>query len=188
MTERRTALLIIDMINRFDFAGGAPLARAALQAAPRLARLRERFDAADAPVIYVNDNFAQWQGEFRDLVSACRAQGGASSAILDVLAPRQGDYYILKPKHSAFLATALDVLLRKLAVTQLVLTGLSADSCILASAQDANMREYALWVPSDCTAARTDALKKQSLALIKGAQLAQVGSTRVVRGVFPRAG
>lgn len=185
MAEAKTGLLIIDMVNRFDFEGGPALGRAALQAATHIARLRHRFDDAGEAVIYVNDNFAQWQGEFRDLVAVCHAAGGASAAILDLLAPRQGDYYIQKPKHSAFLATALDVLLAKLKVKRLVLTGLSTDSCILASAQDANMREFKLWVPSDCTAARTDALKQQSLSLIKGAHLGRTGSTRMVRGLFP---
>lgn len=187
MEKGQTALLIIDMINRFDFEGGARLGRAAVHAAPRIAQLRERFEEAQAPVIYVNDNFAQWQGEFHDLVRACEAEGGHAAEIVERLSPRQGDYYILKPKHSAFLATALDVLLAKLKVRQLVLTGLSADSCILATAQDANMREFKLWIPSGCVGSRTEVLKKQALALIKGARLAETGSTRIIRGVFPAA-
>ena len=64
-----TALLVLDMVNRFDFEGGDRLAKAARAIVPRIETLRERFDAAGAPTIYVNDNFSHWQGQFGDLVA-----------------------------------------------------------------------------------------------------------------------
>ena len=67
-----TALLVLDMVNRFDFEGGDRLAKAVRAIVPRIETLRERFDAAGAPTIYVNDNFSHWQGQFGDLVAACR--------------------------------------------------------------------------------------------------------------------
>ena len=71
-----TALLVLDMVNRFDFEGGDRLAKAARAIVPRIESLRARFDAAGAPTIYVNDNFSHWQGQFGDLVAACREAGG----------------------------------------------------------------------------------------------------------------
>jgi nicotinamidase-related amidase len=180
-----TALLVVDMFNLFDFEGGRPLARAALKAAPRIAALRARFDRAGAPVIYVNDNFSQWRGGFPELVGACQVAGGASAEIAAALAPRTEDYYILKPKHSAFMATALPVLLEKLGARRLVLTGLAADSCILATAQDAHMREYVQWVPGDCVAAITEARRKAALALMSTAMHLDTRTTRSVGGLFP---
>ena len=53
-----TALLVLDMVNRFDFEGGDRLAKAARAIVPRIETLRARFDAAGAPTSYVNDNFA----------------------------------------------------------------------------------------------------------------------------------
>ncbi|WP_299344833.1 isochorismatase family protein [uncultured Pseudoxanthomonas sp.] len=78
------------------------------------------------------------------LVTACRERGGTSAAIVQRLAPRPQDYHVLKPKHSGFLATPLPILLAKLGVRRLVLTGVAADACVLVTAQDANMREFAL--------------------------------------------
>lgn len=111
-----TALLIVDMINLFDFEGGRPLAEAAAAIAPRIARLRQRFDDAGAPTLYVNDNFANWRGEFRDLLGACLEAEGPPSEIVRHLAPRAHDYYVLKPKHSGFLGTPLAILLAKLGI------------------------------------------------------------------------
>jgi nicotinamidase-related amidase len=185
MPGTHPALLIVDMMNLFDFVGGRALGQAAMRCSHVIARLRERFDRAGAPVIYVNDNFAHWQGDFRDLVSRCSEVPGAPATIAQRLAPRLGDYHILKPKHSAFLATPLAVLLAKLGVRELVLTGVAADSCILATAQDANMREFKVWVPSDAVAAQTPARKAHALAVIRQSLGGEVRATRGAPGLFP---
>ena len=180
-----TALLIVDMINLFDFEGGQPLAEAAAAIAPRIARLRQRFDESGAPTLYVNDNFANWQGEFRDLLGACLEADGPPLQIVRHLAPRAQDYYVLKPKHSGFLGTPLAILLAKLGIRRLVLTGLSTDSCILATAQGANMREYELWVPSDCVAAISAERSERALRLMAAAMHTRTPSSRSVKGLFP---
>lgn len=99
-----TALPILDMMNLFDFEDGQALGAAAGKAGTCIARLRRRFDAAAAPVIYVNDNFAHWQGQFSDLVMACAEAGGHAATVARQLAPRPHDYHVL-PRHSGFLAT-----------------------------------------------------------------------------------
>ena len=181
----RTALLVLDMFNLFDYPDGPALARAARRIAPAILRLRAHFDRADAPVIHVNDNFADWRGDFGDLVGACLAGGGDPAAIAGRLAPGPGHYYILKPKHSAFMCTALPVLLAQLGVERLAIAGIAADACVLATAQDANMREFEVWVPSDCVAARDPAAKRRALALLAGSTGARTAASGQVRGVFP---
>lgn len=183
--DPHTALLITDMVNLFDFEGGRALGAAAVAIAPRIAALRQRFDDARAPTLYVNDNFAHWQGQFSDLISACRDAGGASADIVQVLAPRPHDYHVLKPKHSAFLATPLPILLAKLGVRRLVLAGIAADSCVLATAQDANMREFPLWIPKDGVAAISQTRSRNALAVMSRSLRAHVQATRAVTGVFP---
>lgn len=182
-----TALLILDMMNLFDFEDGQALGAAAGKAGACIARLRRRFDAAVAPVIYVNDNFAHWQGQFSDLVMACAEAGGHAATVARQLASRPHDYHVLKPKHSGFLATPLMILLAKLQVRQLVLTGVAADSCVLATAQDANMREFALWVPGDCVAAATPQRKRTALVVMRQALQGNVRPLRSVAGLFPAA-
>lgn len=186
--RKAPALLVLDMINLFDFADGAAMATAARRITPALLRLRERFDRAGAPVIYVNDNFAQWRGEFRDLLAACVEAGGIPADIATRLAPQPQHYHVLKPKHSGFACTALPVLLAKLGVRRLVITGIAADSCVLATAQDANMREYDLWVPGDCVASRQPERRREALSLLARSINANTTSSGRVRGLFPEGG
>lgn len=81
------ALLIIDMINTFEFEGGASLLRPAETAARRIAGLRRHWHAAGAPVVYVNDNFMRWQADFRELVAVCSHEGMPGARIARLLQP-----------------------------------------------------------------------------------------------------
>jgi len=181
------ALLIVDVINHFEYAGGAALARQAAGLASRVRELRDRFDAKSRPVVYCNDNWTEWQGDFVDLIAACRRQGGSSAQLAERLSPRPEHYYILKPRHSAFMATALSTLLEQLRIDRLVITGIATDSCVLATALDAHMRDYPLWVPRDGTTARTPALKSAALHLLRHTCGADTRPSARHRVVFPTA-
>lgn len=148
----RTALLIIDLFSLFDFPQAEQLEPLAVEAARGAARLRRAFDNKKLPVIYANDNFGEWQRDFPQLVRDCRRHGGASAEIARYIGPQAGHYFVLKPKHSAFLATPLPVLLAKLKVNRVVLCGMTLESCILATAIDANSREYGVVVALEAVA------------------------------------
>ena len=153
-TSRR-ALLLVDFINLFDFPDSGSLARRALAAARRTAMLKARLAAAKVPAIYANDNFGEWRSEFSRLVDECLERGGASGAIARALRPGPADYSVLKPRHSAFYGTPLEFLLDELGADSLIVTGVSLDNCVFATAQDAYVRQFKLWIPSDCVAADT---------------------------------
>ena len=57
---------------------------------------------------------------------------------------------MLKPKHSGFFATPLELLLKFLGTRRLILTGVAGDNCVLYTAADAYMREFSVCVPVDC--------------------------------------
>ncbi len=175
------ALLIIDMINLFDFPGGQALAQQARPVARRLHTLKQRFRAAGAPVIYVNDNFMHWQADFKEIVAISSHPDAPGAEIATVLRPEPDDYFILKPKHSAFLATPLPLLLAQLAVRRLVLTGLATDSCILATAMDAHAREYVVEIPRDGVASRSTRLRDQALSAMHDASCAAITRCSRVR-------
>ena len=183
--KQNAALLIVDMFNHFDFPEGPSLAKQALAVVDNIASLRKRFEAHQRPVIYVNDNWTDWQGEFKDLVSACRASGGASGQLAEILLPGSGNFYVLKPAQSAFFASALPVLLDQLRVDALVVTGISTEACVLTTATDARMRGYPVWVPEDCSAAPSASRHRAALALMKSSAL--IGGQKAMprRDLFP---
>jgi nicotinamidase-related amidase len=146
------ALLMVDVINDLEFDGGDKLLIHALPMAVSLTALKKRAKAAGVPAIYANDNFGRWRSDFRMLVQHCLMDEVRGKQIVANLVPEEDDYFVLKPKHSAFFQTALDVLLKYLGVHTLILTGLAGDNCVLFSANDAYMRDFKIIVPSDCTA------------------------------------
>ena len=161
------ALLLIDVINDLEFEGADALLEPGLRAADRIAELKRRAKEAGIPVIYVNDNFGKWRSDFKKLVSACIDQGTRGKPIVQRLLPESDDYFVLKPKHSAFHATPLDLLLDFLGVRTLILVGLTVDNCILLTAGDAHMLDYQLVVPEDCVAAESKVRKEHALKILQ---------------------
>ncbi len=149
------ALLIIDMINDLEFEGGEQMLEAATRVADRIATLKRRARASGVPVIYANDNFGRWRSDFRDVVDHCLSGSTRGRPLAERLHPEEEDYFVLKPKHSAFYATALETLLEHLGSRRLILTGISGDICVLFTASEAYLRDFIVHVPEDCLASRT---------------------------------
>lgn len=139
------------MINEFDFEGAARAMPAVKEAARHIAGLKRRMKRARLPVVYVNDNFGKWQSDFRKLVDRCLQEECRGKPIVQLLLPEEDDYFVLKPKHSGFYATPLELLLRYLTVRRVIVTGIAGDTCVLFTAADAYMRELDVAVPADCT-------------------------------------
>jgi nicotinamidase-related amidase len=135
-----TALLIIDVINSFEFETGGALDRALPIASP-LRKLARRARVAGVPVIYANDNFGLWQSTLDQVIRRCMKTGGRASQFVKKLLPEPDDYCVLKPKHSAFFQTPLDLLLKHLQTRRVVLTGLWTHNCVLFTAHNAYMRD-----------------------------------------------
>jgi nicotinamidase-related amidase len=168
------ALVLIDVINAFDFPGSRAIVRAATRATTQIERLTARARALDVPVIYVNDNFGQWRSDFKSTVAACTRPDKPGREISARLRPEPGDYFVLKPQHSGFYSTTLDLLLMELGIHTLILVGFATNLCVQFTANDAHMRGYRLVVPSDCTASNSERLTRAALAQIKVALNADV--------------
>jgi nicotinamidase-related amidase len=153
--EGGLVLVIVDMISTWDFADAEKIAPQAIEISRRIGALKQRCARAGVPTIYVNDNRDRWRSEFRELVRVSSEESEAGAAIAASLSPKEDDDAVLKPKHSAFYATPLDLLLRHLRAHRLIITGVATDQCIAMSATEARMRDYEVIVPSDCVAAQS---------------------------------
>jgi nicotinamidase-related amidase len=149
------ALLLIDVINDFAFPEAPRLLRHALPAAKKMVTLKSRAAKKGIPVIYINDNFGRWKSDFEKQVEHCLEADAAGREITELLRPTPEDYSVLKPKHSGFYSTTLDVLLQHLRVKKLVICGFAGDICVLYTANDAYMRGFEIMVPTDCVASET---------------------------------
>lgn len=146
------ALLIIDAINDLEFAGGEKILPYALEMAQNILELKQEARRKGIPTVYVNDNFGKWQSDFTKLIDHCIEDDTRGKEVVRLILPDEEDYFVLKPKHSGFYSTTLDILLHYLKVKTLILTGLQTNICVLFTANEAYMRDFYLVVPSDCSA------------------------------------
>ena len=150
-----TALLLIDVVNDFEFEGGDALLELALPVGKQIAALKQRAKAAGLPTIYVNDNFGKWRSDLNKIVSHCLDDGVRGEPFVRLVLPDEDDYFVLKPKHSGFYCTSLELLLEHLGAHSLILAGIAGNNCVLFTGNDAYMRDFKLFVPADCTVSQT---------------------------------
>jgi nicotinamidase-related amidase len=144
------ALLLIDVVNDFEFEGGDKLLKLAMPVGKNIANFRSRARKAGIPQIYVNDNFGKWRSDLNKIVSHCVEDGVRGEPFVRLVLPEKDDYFVLKPKHSGFYCTSLELLLEHLGARSLILTGITGNNCVLFTANDAYMRDFKLFVPSNC--------------------------------------
>jgi nicotinamidase-related amidase len=135
--------------------------------APRIEALAERARRAKVGVIYVNDNFGHWRSDFHSTVARCSAPDSRGRAVAARLKPKDEDLFVLKPMHSGFFCTPLELLLRRLGSQLLVLCGFATNLCVAFTAHDAHMRGFRVAVPQDTTAANSEDIATQALAGLK---------------------
>ncbi len=180
-SKRHCAVLIVDMVSEYNFPDAERILKGARRAARGIARLKQRAHAAKVPVIYVNDTAGKWESDQAAFVQRCLKPTAAGRDVVELVAPSEHDYFMFKPKHSAFFGTPLHTLLQQLKVTTLVLTGVTSHQCVLFTAMDAHVREYALIVPSDCIGAAAAIDTKHALYVFSHALNAKVTTSGRLR-------
>jgi len=176
---KKEALLIIDMLNDFVLPG-APLE------VPETRNIikniqKEIHDArlAGKPLIYVCDNHDIDDREFGKYGWPAHAIKGTRGAdIVDELSPAPGDRIVPKDTYSGFYGTGLDEVLKKLDVDALRLTGCVTHICILFTASDAVLRDYAVTVVENGVAGITKEDHDAALRIMKnvmGVKIVQTG-------------
>ncbi|GGS62993.1 isochorismatase [Streptomyces daghestanicus] len=146
----KTALVVIDMINTYDHPDADRLLPSARSVVPVLTDLLGRARAADALVIYVNDNFGEWRSHHGELLD--KALAGPHADLVDPLRPDDSSLFVVKARHSIFFETPLTYLVHQLGIGELVLAGQVTEQCVLYSALDAHIRHLDVVVPKDAVA------------------------------------
>jgi nicotinamidase-related amidase len=145
------AVLVIDMLNTYEHEDADVLARNVADIVDPLAGLISRArERDDVDVIYVNDNYGNFEADFRDVVEA--ALHGDQPDLVRPIAPDENCLRLLKVRHSAFYASSLDYLLGRLDARKLILTGQVTEQCILYTALDAYVRHFSVVVAPDAVA------------------------------------
>jgi nicotinamidase-related amidase len=161
-----TALIVIDMLNRYDHEDAEVLAACVRDRLPHIVDLRDQAQRRDdVLLVYVNDNRDAWDAGREGLAE--QALSGPYPDLVEPIAPVGPVPFLPKGRHSIFYQTALDHLLRIEHVERLVLTGQVTEQCILYSALDAYLRGYELVIPCDAVAHIHEHLAQAALEMME---------------------
>lgn len=182
----RVAVLALDLLSDFDFPDGPRVRRALTSRALAIRNLLRRARENQVPVVYANDNIGPWRSDAPALIARCTNPKRAGAKLVRSLAPEVDDSIVLKPRHSAFFGTPLVALLDHHRVDTLVLTGVSAESCVWMTACDAHTRGMRLIVPADTMAGASARDLRATVAslrrILKARTPARASSLRFERG------
>ena len=181
------ALLLIDVINDLEFPEKLEIAPFIRPMADAILELKRRAKAAGVPVVYVNDNFGRWQSTFQEQIERCSSLTCPGHPVASLLLPAKDDYFVLKPLHSGFYSTSLEVLLEYLKIRTILLSGFAGDICVLYTANDAYMRSYDLIVVHDCVASESEAGNRAAIEHMKTRLKARLLSSRTLAGYLKSA-
>jgi nicotinamidase-related amidase len=150
VADKSTALVVLDMLNSYDFEDAEQLSANVRGAIEPIKALLDDAVENETPIIYVNDNYGDWNSSQEELTE--KALDGEHPELVKPILPPDEAKFVLKARHSAFYGTPLDYLLYQLEVDRLVLVGQVTEQCVLYSALDAYVRHHQVMVPRDAVA------------------------------------
>ena len=179
MRGGRTALLVVDMLNAYEHADADALAESVRHAVPNIAGLIDRARRTDTPLVWVNDNYGDWNSSSEEL--ARRALDGRHPELVEPVLPREDDAFVIKARHSVFYSTPLEYLLQTMDAGRIVLAGQATEQCILYSALDGYVRHFDVGVPRDAVAHIHPHLAEAAIEMMERNMRAEVARAEQLR-------
>ena len=165
LDPRRTAVIVVDMINEFCKPGGAMVLPGYEALMPAQTALIARARELDVPVIFVIDSHRRNMRRDREWLK--RTPHGVENTwatqIIDDLAPQPDDIRVIKHRYSAFFQTDLDLVLKDMLIDQIVVFGVVTNICVRSTVHDAFFNGYEVVVPADACAATGPREQESSL-------------------------
>ncbi len=170
---KNAALLVIDMQRGFLSARSPLCIEGAAATVPACAAVICACREKGIPVFFVTRAYAAdgsdvervrraaWEAGGKPLSPDCEEE--ISAAMPEEFGSDPADYHIQKPRWSAFFATELDLVLRRLGVRRVLLAGTTTPNCVRASCYDAISLDYDVTVLSDCTSSKTPEIQQSNL-------------------------
>lgn len=173
VSDKRCALIVIDMQNGFLDPASAQCIAGARATVPACAAVIADCRRRGIPVFFVtrvyradgsdveHTRYFSWLRGGKAMSPGCPE--AISAAMPEEFGFCEGDYHIIKPRFSAFFQTELDLMLRRLGIDTVILTGTTTPNCIRTTCYDALSMEYNVTVISDCTSSVTPEIQAANL-------------------------
>lgn len=169
MTPANTALVIVDMQHDFLDDGAPCKVEDGRRIVPALERLLKECRTLRVPVVHVH---TVWRKDGADVPPFTTSaeflkrglrEGEPGTQIISELKPLPTEGVVTKKRYSGFYLTDLELHLRSLGVTYMVVGGVATNFCVRATVQDACYRDFVPVVVSDCVTSDTQKEHEQSL-------------------------
>jgi nicotinamidase-related amidase len=160
-----TAVCVIDMLNTYDHEDADSLTAQVEDVVEPIAALVKRAGDQGVEIIYVNDNYGDWNSSQEEL--ADRAMSGKRPDLVEPILPPENADFVIKARHTIFYMTPLEYLLSQKKIDHVVLTGQVTEQCILYSALDAYVRHLRVSVPPDGVAHIHEDLSDAALTMME---------------------
>jgi nicotinamidase-related amidase len=158
----KDALLLVDVIQDFRHEGSDPLLESFRHRHSAILAAIERARSGEIPIVYANDNHGVWDGDASSLVRRA-VEGGLAGELVEAVAPREGDRFVVKPRYSAFDHTPLELVLRALDVERILLAGTATEMCVIQTAIDAREEGFKVTILAGACATTDERMEELAL-------------------------
>jgi nicotinamidase/pyrazinamidase len=168
MTKEKAALLIIDMVkDNFVEKKKLSITPLAKKTIKPINNLIAEFRKRHFPIVFSTDSFHEKDFIFSERMPPHSITGTTGAEVIDELHRKPGDYWLPKPRFSAFFKTNLDQWLKKRKVTLCAVAGIATNICVLTTVLDALCYDFKAYFIEDCTASFSKGIHDQTLSLYR---------------------
>jgi nicotinamidase-related amidase len=195
MSEKKYALIIIDMQNDFVLPGAPACVAGAYATIPCIKKVLDFFRTNGFPVCHVT---REYRADGSDIEFTRRhgflnhkryvVPGTKGCDIVADLSPVEGEYRIIKNRFSAFMNTELDFMLRRIGATHLVICGTQYPNCVRATIFDAISHGYPVINITDASSAQTQQIAEANIVDLKNIGVDCISFDEFLRGTKKSGG
>jgi nicotinamidase-related amidase len=156
-TNEKPALLIIDMVkDNFEESKKLPITPFAKAIIAPINNLSRIFREQGWHVVFSTDSFHEEDFIFKGRMKPHSLAGTEGAEIVEGLERAPQDYWLPKPRFSAFFNTGLEHWLREREITLCAVGGIATHFCVLTTVMDAICHGFKAVLLEDCAAAYAD--------------------------------
>jgi nicotinamidase-related amidase len=167
-------LIVVDIQRGYGMSAeemGITLMNGASQMISRAERLVEAARASGVPIVFFQEAHRPGGVDFGRELDGDEGihcvEGDLGTELWPTLTPRDGEYDIAKRRYSCFFGTDLEILLKGLRASTLILVGGLTDVCIHYTFADGHQHDYHMRVVSDCVIGSSEARHTASLSAME---------------------
>ena len=174
LDAKKTLLVIVDMENCSAHPNGPQyMGEPVEKIIPRIARLRDTVRSSGGRVLHTQSVRRRDALEFTVFGNVVRKLEGTWDAeFIDALKPAHDEPVVVKYTHDCFYQTEMTKWLRHFDIRpgdgRVIVTGVASRGCVQCAVTGFSIRDYYVYVPMDCTAAKDETETLLSFSLYRG--------------------